>query len=62
MMYDAQIRSRRKDNSPSSTIFDGATFDINIETTETGDCLGNMTNGDSKTCVFINAITLTLQD
>jgi len=33
MMRDAKISSIRKDTIPSSAIFEGATFDINIETT-----------------------------
>ncbi|NOJ30416.1 MAG: hypothetical protein DA328_09650 [Nitrososphaeraceae archaeon] len=42
------------DNVPSNL----GPFTVNIDTTETGDCSGTISAGDSKTCTFTNDITL----
>jgi len=45
------------DNVPSNL----GPFTVKIDTTETGDCSGTISAGDSKTCTFTNDITLVFE-
>jgi len=45
------------DNVPSNI----GPFTVNIDSTETGDCSGTISAGDSKTCTFTNDITLVFE-
>ena len=40
----------------------GNQFKVSIQTTESGDCTGNIAPGDSKTCTFTNDVTLEEQE